>query len=632
MSPQPRRTKVPRSGYAREIVVMNQPRFDPVVAVKRGLALLGQGQFPNAERCARDVLALLPDNVDALNLLGISLTAQERHPESARVFAELTRRQPKVAGHWTNLGTVLRSEQRWDDALNAYRRAADLGETSSAFRLNLGLLHSERGEHEAARAVLSEAHRLAPRDAEIAYHYANSCYELTRLVEGATVLAKWQSFDIHTTEGVAKIALLLMKLNDAETAHAVLERALADPRPDAATRLQLVHVLERTNRLAEARAHLNALLTEALPGVFADEVNTANAKLTQREGRYLEAAGLYSGLVDACADFERKHYFLYPLAKTLDAAGQYDAAFATAQRAHESHSSYLDRASPQPGPRRRDILQITNHGCDEDDYRRWEIEGAPVEAASPVFIVAFPRSGTTLMEQALAAHPQLVTMDEQPFIQLTVERLSAGDAQYPERMAPLTPSELAAAREHYWSLVAQRVKLGAGQRLLDKNPLNILRLPAIRRLFPAAPIVLAIRHPCDVILSCYLQHFRADFAQLCRDLPTLANAYVRTFDYWDQQAQLLQPNVCEIFYEQLVADFAAQMRKVASFVGLPWHSGMLEPAEYARSRGYISTPSYSQVVQPVHDRSVGRWRAYERHLASLLPQLQPRIVKWGYDS
>src|SRR4029453_14617931 len=107
--------------------------------------------------------------------------------------------------------------------------------------------------------------------------------------------------------------------------------ALADPRPDAATRLQLVHVLERTNRLAEARAHLDVLLTGPLPaGVMADEVNTANAKLTQREGRYAEAAGLYSRLADACAELERKHYFLYPLAKALDAAGQYDAAFATA--------------------------------------------------------------------------------------------------------------------------------------------------------------------------------------------------------------------------------------------------------------------------------------------------------------
>jgi hypothetical protein len=199
-------------------------------------------------------------------------------------------------------------------------------------------------------------------------------------------------------------------------------------------------------------------------------------------------------------------------------------------------------------------------------------------------------------------------------------------------MAALTVEQIDAARQHYWSLVATRVQLEPGQRLLDKNPLNILRLPAIRRLFPHSPIVLAIRHPCDVILSCYMQHFRAEFAWLCRDLDTLALAYRRSFDFWYEQSALLGPTVLEIRYERFVASFEQHVRELAQFLQLPWHDAMLAPGQHALDRGFISTPSYSQVVEPVHSRSVNRWRHYARHFAPILPQVRPYLERWSYDA
>jgi tetratricopeptide (TPR) repeat protein len=609
---------------------MSRQGLDADTIVKQGLALLGQGQFVGAERAARSVLAVLPDRADALNVLGIALSGLERHGEAIRVFTELSKRQPKFAGHWTNLGTALRSLRRWDEALHAYQRAASLGERSPDFLLNLGLLQIERGDQESARAVLREAHRLAPRDGEIAFHYADTCYELSRVVEGAKALADWQALEIHTTEGLVKIASLLMKLGDAQSGQLALDRALAEPRPDPATRMQFVYALERTNRLAEARAQLDALLADpratALDG---EEVQAADAKLMQREGRNDEAARSYRDLADRQAA-EHRHFFLYPLAKTLDAAGRYDEAFAALDEAHRSQSIELDRLGPHDGTGER-IFHVPNRGADPQDVAQWDASGAPPAAASPIFIVAFPRSGTTLLEQALAAHPQVVTMDEQPFIHLTLDKLSSETARYPERMASLTTAELDAARSHYWSLVASRVQLGQGQRLLDKNPLKMLRLPAICRLFPNSPILLAIRHPCDVILSCYMQSFRGEFAWACRDLPTLADAYDRSFRYWYGEVEVLKPRVREVIYEEFVVDFESSMRDIAEFVGLPWDDALLEPTRHAKDRGFISTPSYSQVVQPVNTRAVGRWQHYRRHLEPILPVLKPQLERWNYQ-
>jgi hypothetical protein len=250
-----------------------------------------------------------------------------------------------------------------------------------------------------------------------------------------------------------------------------------------------------------------------------------------------------------------------------------------------------------------------------------------------VFIVAFPRSGTTLLELTLDAHPLLRSMDERPFIQNALDEIVALGIRYPEQLGRLSNTQLDQIRASYWGRVEQKVRLEPGQRLVDKNPLNLLRLPVIRRLFPHARILFAIRHPCDVLLSCYMQHFRApDFALLCADLRTLAVGYRRGMDFWYQQADLLQPAVREVFYERFVSDFDTEVRAIGDFLQLPWDEGMLAPASHARSKGFISTPSYSQVVQPVNQKAVGRWRHYEQHFATVIPELQPCLQRWGYSA
>jgi hypothetical protein len=223
-------------------------------------------------------------------------------------------------------------------------------------------------------------------------------------------------------------------------------------------------------------------------------------------------------------------------------------------------------------------------------------------------------------------------MDEQPFVQAALDDLLATGTRYPEEMSRVSGAQLDAIRTRYWERARRKVALAPGQRLVDKNPLNLMRLPVIRRLFPNARIVLAIRHPCDVLLSCFMQHFRApDFALLCRDLDSLALGFRRTFDFWYAQAQLLQPAVREVRYETFVANFDREVRSLLEFLEVPWHDAVLAPSARAQAKGYISTPSYSQVVQPVNQKSVGRWRSYEAHLRPIIAQVQPYLERWGYE-
>jgi hypothetical protein len=237
------------------------------------------------------------------------------------------------------------------------------------------------------------------------------------------------------------------------------------------------------------------------------------------------------------------------------------------------------------------------------------------------------------LELTLDAHPMLKAMDEQTFLQNALEGLSETGVQYPEQLGRLTRAQVDAVRAAYWERVSHKVRLGPGERLVDKNPLSILRLPAIQRIFPNARILLAVRHPCDVLWSCYMQHFGSpDFALLCADLRTAAMGYRRTLDYWYQQVGLLGPTVREVRYESFVAHFDSEIRGITEFLGLPWDEGVLAPAAHARSKGYISTPSYSQVIQPVNQKAVDKWRRYRDHFVEVLPTLQPYLDRWGYET
>ena len=409
-----------------------------------------------------------------------------------------------------------------------------------------------------------------------------------------------------------------------------LEQAPTDPE----LRLKLLQALERTNRVAEARGQLDALLAEPdAVSQLGTDLTLAEAQIAQREGQHERASQLYRNVLEQRRELHERHFDLFPLAKSLDSLGRYEEAFTTLQEAHRSQVAYLRRSAPLATLRGAPMMVIAEHGCDPLDVAAWQAQEGPPVADSPVFVVAFPRSGTTLLEMVLDAHPLLRSMDEQPFLHNALDDMAATGAPYPIGLGRLAPAELDSVRQRYWQRVRSRVRLEPGQRLVDKNPLNLLRLPVIRRLFPNAHVLLAIRHPCDVLLSCFMQHFRApEFALLCQNLPLLAGGYRKAFDFWYQQQSLLRARVREMRYETFVADFPGEVRATIDFLGLPWDERVLAPGQRAAEKRYISTPSYSQVVQPITSKAVGRWHHYRAHFDDALPALQPLMARWDYDS
>lgn len=605
-------------------------RLDPAPGLlARSIEHLSRNEPAQAEDCARQAIAADPHNLAALNALAYSLHVQAKHRESEEVYLELANLEPSQPLHWMNVGTARRCDDRIDEALYAFARAAALGANTADFYYNVALAHIGRDDYEAARSLLQKALALAPDDAEVRYRYAFCCYETLRTDEALAALDGWEALaaaaDISASAGH-----LMMKLGEIGRAEpTVREAALRDTDPRAT--LTLVQLLERTNRLSEARSLLDQLRTQSAAASLGSELKMTEAQLAQRESRHETAVALLSDVLSECKQPHLRHFQQFPLARSLDALGRYEEAFAIASEAHASQLAYIKlAASPvlYAGP----PLAITDHSCEAQDIACWKDDSEPPAAESPIFIVGFPRSGTTLLELVLDAHPQLKSIDEQPFLQNALDDMLAQSVRYPGELATLTQAQLDGVRQAYWAKTARRVERVPGQRLIDKNPLNVLRLPVIKRLFPNAKVIFAIRHPCDVILSCFMQHFRApDFALLCKDIPTLAAAYRRIFEFWDSQQDLLRADVLELRYERFVDDFEPSARRVLDFLELPWDGAVLSPANRAHEKRFISTPSYSQVIQPINAKAVDRWRNYQAHFTASLPILMPYLERWGYS-
>jgi TPR repeat protein/tetratricopeptide (TPR) repeat protein len=319
--------------------------------------------------------------------------------------------------------------------------------------------------------------------------------------------------------------------------------------------------------------------------------------------------------------------------RILDQLERYDEAFAcftqAKQRARElTGKSYLEHAAHE-GARR---LQQFFVG---DRVRLLPLAPVRPQCAQPIFILGFPRSGTTLAEQALCGHPRIAGGDELPFINELSEaipRLFASPLSYPEALAELWMGDqrrgLELCRDAYLQKVEMKGILNADVRwFTDKMPLNEMHLGLISLVFPHSPLVHILRHPLDVVLSAFSHHFSHGY--FCAyGLETIARHYVLVMDLVQHYRTQMTLRYLPMRYEEMVEDMAGSVRRILDFIGEPFDDRCVN---FQDNRRLPHTPSYAQVAEKLYVRSRFRYRHYMRHLEPVLPILQPLIDRLGYS-
>ncbi|MEO7199180.1 MAG: sulfotransferase [Dokdonella sp.] len=583
-------------------------------------------------------------NEAILLLLGLAQQATHRQQQAVTTFRRLAQMHPKVAAYWNNLAVVCRQVGDLPGAEQAQLKAQSLAPDDAEVHYNLGLLYTQQRQWLLARQALLEAVQLSPHFIEARLQAAYACYVCGDNTNQEAMLNGAANWPPQPAEQALILAPMLSVQGDLDAALRTLAQARLPDEPTAAImRLRIaaqrVVLYERNNQIDKAQSELRQLplaKLDALPAVAHQARSDgwrAHAVLATRAGAHADAEALYRRVLAVPIDDESRASANFGVASACDRQGRHHDAWQALQNAHAAQLDIARTVVPELLAANSQPLQITGVVAERGSYAKWKPLSSPSSRHSPVFVVGFPRSGTTLLEQMLDAHPDFQSMDERAFIHELIEGMELVGQHYPADLVNLTQRDADQLRSVYRRLVSHVLPDLGEHHLVDKNPLNMLCVPMIMRLFPHARIILCLRHPCDVLLSCSMQPFRSPaFMVLCSSLRRLALGYAYAFEQWYRDVEMFAPHVLEWRYESVVKQFDDQVARLGQFLETTDTSPMTRFAEHARDKRFISTPSYAQVTEGVHRRAVGRWQNYREQFEPVLPVLRPWIDRLGYTA
>lgn len=582
----------------------------PFLAVA-GLAALELGEPARAAQHFERLLKLQPDDLETRADLARSLLEAGR-PDDALALAQgfdvpaLARIEA-----WVH-------QQRGEDrlAVAAYARLLRAEPSDSGSWNNLGNIHAKVGNVDRAIAAFELAITHDPNEPAI---YLNLCEVLRRADRGAPRLKVARDAAAIAPDNRAvqtELAMALAHVEELDEAIAVLEAAVARWPDFGESHLELGRLYEATNRTTALAAFLGSLNPAACP----PEVAFLHAWLAQREGRFADAARHADAIPPTIHPMRREAL----IGNIAERRGETARAFAAFER---MNAAALADAPRRTGPSFRENIEVDLARWNKEWVATWSppLESDP-DRRDPIFLVGFPRSGTTLLDTMLMGLPELNVLEERPMVSELLAELGTED------LATLGVERLAGLREIYF---ASAVRHGwqEGRWLVDKHPLNMARVPQIHRLFPNARFILAERHPCDVVLSCFMANFQLNQAMRSfTDLTETAMTYDAVFRAWHRAQALFAVAAHPIRYERLVEDPRAELQPLVAWLGLAWNDRLLAHEETAQGRGRVRTASYAQIREKLYTRAAGRWRRYADQLAPVLPILDSWVKRQEYDA
>ena len=493
------------------------------------------------------------------------------------------------------------------------------------------LTHERHGRLEAAIQDFQSALSLAPNDFAASSALGSCLARAGRIPEAlaaldASIALNGAYAPAHCNRGWA-----LETSGDRAGARAAYERALAIDPDNLQALGALAAISAQSGQSAAARDHAGRALNLAPRDPLAN-IALAMAEVADGEAAAAEARlrPLLEG--EPMAPHERG-VALTVLGDALDQLGRAEDAFSAYASANETLASLYGAASASHPDAGSALVARLLDRFEAEAPWTWR-RGPPGAEAGPfrshLFIVGFPRSGTTLTGQVLAAHPDAVVLDEQETL-AEAAKAFLSDPQGLDRLAHLDAEGLAPFRRAYHQLVLGLAD-AEGKAFVDKLPMNVVGLPLIAKLFPEARVLLVRRDPRDVVLSCFRRQFAPGASS--REFFELGRAAA----FYDQVMRLtelyrsrLELELTVLRYEDLVADFQERSREICAFAGLEWTQAVSDFAAASQARE-VATPSAAQVRRGLYGEGVGQWRRYREALAPVLPVLQPWVEAFGYDA
>ena len=576
----------------------------------------------------RRVVALNSGDAEAHGNLGAVLQEQGRHGDAHSAFNEAVALQPENPEAYFNLANVLSVLGEEQEAIAVFQQALEIRPDYAEVHGSLGALFIGQGAHEQALAALKRAVALKPDLAEAHTNLGFVQNELGNFETALNTLETAIGLNPDLAEAHNNLGNTLFQQEDLDGALAALDAALALDCDNVDTIRTVAGLWERANRPDAARP----IIEQGLRLAPEDHVlDLLAAKCERRDGNVPAAIARLETIDRVSAPGRSAINIGYELGRLYDQQDDYVSAFSYFTEANKSSQHYPSHAAVDKN-QFLNMVAALDAALSKDWIDGWRETPKLSGRQAPVFFFGFPRSGTTLVEQVLASHPNIKTLDELPAVDEMLGLLPGFPQSYPDALVGLTAEEIESIRARYFEITDEFLKGDHSGLLIDKMPLNIVHVAMMRRIFPQAKMILALRHPCDVCLSCFMQNFEIGLAMAnFFTLEDAANLYTKVMTLWQKYIDVLPLDVHVVKYENFVADFETETAALLKFLGSEWHESMADYTAHAKSRTRIATVSYDQVVQPIYQSAQYRWKNYRDEIGASFDTLKPFVESFGYE-
>ena len=511
-------------------------------------------------------------------------------------LSKLIESQPGSGLAYLGLAEAFREQGKFDEALNAYTTALKLTPNSVDAHLNVGIILMDQGKLEEAIVSFKNAISIKP-----------SCAEA------------------YNNMGVA-----LKVLDNLPAALEAYNNALSINPDYVHAWLNGAEALEKWNKIEQLGLWLEKAL-QSLKEIPAD-ILLMRAIFFLRIKAMPEATKVILSINFESISVDRQPDFFIAKAKCFEFLNNFDAAydcFLSMNSLVKKTDNYL-KSNPE---KYFNHIKSTLRSLNTVPIQKPAIELMGVDDFEPVFLIGFPRSGTTLLDTILRSHTCIEVAEEKPALGAAKTFIKKSD--YSHSVSMVLPQEIIfEARKSYQAEFEKHIVGGSLESVcIDKLPLNILDTPLIHKLYPKAKFILALRHPMDTILSCWMQNFvmNAAMANMV-DLDRIVEFYCTAMEIFQKCRTEYNLNVHTIRYEDLIEDLRGESEILLNFLGLSWEPQMENFQRTAIERGHINTPSYSQVSQPIYKDAKYRWLHYEKYLEKYLDKTGPWISEFKYHA
>ncbi len=597
----------------------------PNELIKPLLEDLRRGNFATVIAGSDNLLKKYPNSVMVLNIKGVALQSRNDDELAERCFMTAIKKSPVSDYTFCNLGNLNFKKGEFDLAKQNYQEALRLNPKNQQAANNLGTTFKELGDVKKAEKFYLTAINIDKNFAEPHYNYGVIQKQLNKIKKAEVAYKTALAIRPQYPEALNNLATLFRDFGKTNDAVMLYKNALEIKPNFKQAFFNLCETYEKKNSIIELKALLNSSTHSICLDI--EDAKYYGALILFREKKFRECK-------DACSKVDQKKLskkrvsgFLHLKAKAFDRVGQFPAAFITfnemnqffkcsAEYNEEIKYDYQNKMQVRRNELRE--KKIIRKKCQSEDGKNL------------VFMVGFPRSGTTLLDTILRSHKDIQVLEELPMVS-KMEAAVPGKNTI-EKLEEMNKGDIQAAQQAYLKEARKHVDFKRSKIVVDKLPLNLAEVALISKIFPRSKYLFVCRHPLDAVLSCFMQNFKLNEAMSnMLELDDIVKLYDNVMDIFYSAVERYSLDIHVVKYEDLIEDMEKEVSNILKFMDLQWDEDVLHYQKTALKRDEIRTPSYAQVIQPLYRNATNRWINYSHELEAYRSILEKWVQKFSYE-